>query len=136
MSAHAYSPPTEEMRAARSRKTIVVVDDLKDLLDVTAMLLQGEGYSVRVAGDGETGLRLAQECEADLVLLDHLIPGMSGADVGRALRAGRGKRTKIVMSSATPLSEIESDFDDYDEFLKKPVPPADLLEIVAHLLEV
>jgi CheY-like chemotaxis protein len=125
-----------ETSAARSARTIVVVDDLADLREVTVMLLEYEGYKVLSAADGSSGLQLAVENDADLVLLDYLVPGMDGADVGLALRAHpKARRARIVIMSATPEKEIRKRFDDYDEFLKKPYPPADMLELIAFLLE-
>lgn len=122
--------------ASPPRRTIVVVDDLEDLREVTVMLLSFEGYNVLGAEDGETGLQLAIDHEADLVLLDYLIPGRDGAEVGKALRSHpRANRTKIVIMSATPEKDVRKRFDDYDEFLKKPYPPADMLELIAFLLE-
>ena len=120
---------------ASSARTIVVIEDLKDLADVLALLLVGEGYKVYVATDGYTGLRLAIERHADLVILDHLLPEMIGADVGRALRAhAHARSARIVMMSATPESDVRELFDGYDAFLKKPCPPERLLRVIAVLL--
>lgn len=117
-------------------KTIVVVEDYPDLRDVTAMLLEDAGYHVLTAEGGEDGLRLALQSHADLVLLDYSMPQMNGAEVGRCLRRqGAGAAMKIVMNSATPEAQVRRDFSDYDEFLHKPVPPGDLVGVVASLLQ-
>jgi DNA-binding response OmpR family regulator len=113
-------------------KTIVIIEDLEDLADVTKLLLAGEGYRVYTALDGYAGLRLAIERNADLVILDHLLPAMVGADVGRALRAhAQARRARIVMMSATPERDVREQFADYDAFLTKPCPPERLLEVIA-----
>jgi two-component system phosphate regulon response regulator PhoB len=116
--------------------TVVVVDDLRDLAEVTAMLLEADGYQVHCAEDGLSGLRLALESRADLVLLDHRMPHMTGGEVGKALRAHPETRdTKIVMVSATPEPIVRRAFDDYDEFIVKPYRPAGLLRTVRSLLD-
>jgi len=124
----------ESVAQSSSGRTIVVIEDLKDLADVIALLLIGEGYKVHVATDGYTGLRLAIERNADLVLLDHLLPEMVGADVGRALRAHtHARKARIVMMSATPESDVRELFDGYDAFLKKPYEVDDLERALAGL---
>jgi DNA-binding response OmpR family regulator len=123
----------EEPRVEASPpKTIVIIEDLEDLADVTKLLLAAEGYRVYTALDGYAGLRLAIERDADLVILDHLLPEMVGADVARALRAhAHARRARIVMMSATPEKDVRELFDDYDAFLSKPCPPERLLAVVA-----
>ena len=123
----------DELRPQASPvKTIVIIEDLEDLADVTKLLLVGEGYCVYTALDGYAGLRLAIERNADLVILDHLLPEMVGADVGRALRAhANARRAKIVMMSATPEKDVREQFDGYDAFLSKPCPPDRLLAVIA-----
>ena len=125
--------PVDEGRApANPAKTIVIIEDLEDLADVTKLLLTGEGYCVYTALDGYAGLRLAIERDADLVILDHLLPEMVGADVARALRAhAHARRARIVMMSATPEKDVREQFDDYDAFLSKPCPPERLLAVIA-----
>ena len=119
-----------------SSKTIVVIDDLDDLAEVLLMLLNSSGYNASSAADGYSGLRLAVESNADLVIMDHLMPVMLGSEVGRALRAHtEARRAKIVFMSATPEEEIRATFQDYDAFLQKPCPPEQMLSVVAALLE-
>jgi DNA-binding response OmpR family regulator len=80
------------------RKVLIVEDDQA----MAVALRDGftyEGYTVQVARDGSAGLRLAQEKGLDLVILDVMLPRMSGLDVCRQLR-GAGNQTPIIMLTA------------------------------------
>lgn len=61
--------------------TILLVEDDKFLEDIFATRLQNEGYNIVVAGDGETGLKLASEKHPHLILLDIILPQMDGWEV-------------------------------------------------------
>jgi CheY-like chemotaxis protein len=65
---------------------ILVVEDSKFLRLATARALMRAGYAVSSAADGDTALRMAQERLPDLILLDMLLPKMSGLDVLKALK--------------------------------------------------
>jgi len=65
---------------------ILLVDDSKFLRLATERALARAGYSVTTAADGENALRAAREKRPDLILLDMLLPGMTGPDVLKALK--------------------------------------------------
>jgi DNA-binding response OmpR family regulator len=69
------------------RKKVLVVDDERDLVELIGMNLQRNGYEVVSANDGATGLDLARKQKPDLLILDVMMPGLSGQDVTRALKA-------------------------------------------------
>src|SRR5215475_632216 len=84
---------------ARSR--ILVVEDERALSDVLVYNLEREGYETIVAHDGQEGLRKAQTLLPDLILLDLMLPTLSGVEVCRELRAGeRTREIPIVILSA------------------------------------
>jgi len=68
------------------RKKILVVDDERDLADLVAMNLTRNGYEAVTAYDGATGLELARKQKPDMVVLDVMMPGLSGRDVTMALK--------------------------------------------------
>ena len=76
------------------KKSILIVEDEKNIVDILRFNLQREGYGTLEAYDGETGLALARERHPDIILLDVMLPKMNGFDVCRALRqdgpGGRG----------------------------------------------
>lgn len=119
---------------AASPKTVVVIDDETDIVDLTVMVLESAGHRAHGATAGKAGVKLAVEHSADIVVLDHLMPGMNGADVGRALRAHSVTHDiKIVMHSATPEATIRVAFTGYDAYLEKPAHGLALLDVVEAL---
>jgi len=95
---------------------ILVVEDDEGIREMLRYNLVGAGYAVQEARDGATGLRLAQTGRPDLVLLDLMLPGMSGLEVCRALR--RSGRTPIIMLTAKDaevdkIVGLELGADDY-----------------------
>jgi len=75
---------------------VVVVDDDQDLRSLMAMRLRASGIEVYQSGDGVAGLELIQGCRPDLVVLDWMMPGKTGIDVCREMRADE-------VLSATPV---------------------------------
>ena len=67
-------------------KTILIVEDEQNIVDILSFNLSREGYDTLEAYDGPTGLQLALEQNPDLILLDLMLPGMNGFDVCRKVR--------------------------------------------------
>lgn len=109
---------------------VLVVEDERDLADMYAEWLEEE-YEVRVTYDGETALELVDET-VDVVLLDRLMPGLSGDDVLAEIE-GRDYDPLVAMITA-----VEPDFDvlsmGFDDYLVKPVFADDLRATVERLL--
>jgi len=114
-------------------RTVLVVDDEESLRLLVQITLARGPYRTVLAKDGEEGLRLAREERPDLVMLDVGLPGISGLDVCRQLRADPATRdVRIVMVSAWAAPEhraagLAAGADDY---LPKPFRP---LEFLAYL---
>ena len=68
------------------KKSIVVIEDESDILEVLKYNLEREGYRVRTCRDGESGLRLVREENPDMVLLDLMLPSLDGIEICRRLR--------------------------------------------------
>jgi CheY-like chemotaxis protein len=90
------------------------------------------------AEDGPSCLALADQCDLDLVLLDVLMPGMSGWDVARALRRSGHDRVSIVMLSANAgeSHNVLSPDRVHDGYLLKPIDIRQLLDKIHSLLKV
>jgi DNA-binding response OmpR family regulator len=71
---------------ANYKKTILIIDDEKNLSRVLELQLTELGYKVIIAGDGKDGLAKAKEEKADLIILDLILPGMPGEEVCRQIR--------------------------------------------------
>lgn len=106
---------------------ILLVDDDRRLSALLCKYLEENGYRVTVAGDGSAMRRALQEAQADLLLLDVMLPGEDGFTLCRALRMT--SQLPIIMLSALAGDEerirgIEAGADDY---LVKPFNPRELL---------
>jgi len=100
-----------------SEARILIIEDEPDLLRGLALNLKAEGYAVLTAPRGDTGLEQAMRERPDLVLLDIMLPGMSGLDVCRELR-GNGFGAPIIMLTARAeevdhVVGLEIGADDY-----------------------
>ena len=80
-------------------KTILIVEDEQNIVDILSFNLSREGYQTLEALDGPTGLQLALEQNPDLILLDLMLPGMDGFEVCRQVRES-GSSTPIIMLTA------------------------------------
>lgn len=98
-------------------KTVLIVEDEQSIVDILSFNLTREGYDTLEALDGPTGLQLALEQNPDLVLLDLMLPGMSGFEVCQKIRQA-GSMVPIVMLTAREEEEdkvmgLELGADDY-----------------------
>lgn len=84
------------MEQENNMQTVLVVEDEPDMILGLKDNLEYEGYRVDIASDGETGLEQASSGRPDLILLDVMLPKMSGLDVCRKLRT-QGADMPIIM---------------------------------------
>ena len=99
------------------KKTVLIVEDEKNIVDIIRFNLQRTGYNTLEAYDGEAGLAMAREKKPDLILLDVMMPKMMGFDVCRALRA-EGDNVPVIILTAREEEEdkilgLEIGADDY-----------------------
>jgi two-component system alkaline phosphatase synthesis response regulator PhoP len=114
---------------------ILLVEDAPDVQLIVADLLRGHGHEVVVSGDGEQALGVANEQPFDLILLDVMLPGLSGFDLCRAVRE-RGFDGAILMLTARAQVDdrVEGLQTGADDYLIKPFDPKELLARVTALL--
>src|SRR3954454_1529700 len=121
---------------ATGRLRILVIEDTRDLVEVLTLALQREGYEISVAYDGNEGLRKAQTLLPDLILLDVMLPGMSGTDVLRELRAGERTRDVpviIISARAEETDEVVGFSLGADDYVTKPFSPRVLVQRIKAL---
>lgn len=109
-------------------KTVLIVEDEQNIVDILAFNLSREGYDTMEAYDGTTGLQLALEHNPDLILLDLMLPGMNGFEVCRKIRE-TGSSIPILMltareEEADKVMGLELGADDY---ITKPFSMRELL---------
>lgn len=116
---------------------ILVVDDDADIRDLVLTKLESSGYDVETAGDGVTGLELAANNEYSLVISDVMMPGMSGVDMVRSMRAAEPPITVpvILLTAKNQERDIESGFAaGITDYVVKPFSPRELAARVAGIL--
>jgi CheY-like chemotaxis protein len=126
-----------EKTSAGAKKQILIVDDSEDMRDLLAQVLEGAGYEVWVAGDGQAALRQATRHRPDLILMDLSLPGMTGWEAVEQLRRMPDFRdTPIIALTAHVASgEVERAMAaGCTEHLGKPFEKGLLLQRIAHLL--
>ncbi len=114
---------------------VLVVDDEISLVQLCELVLQSAGFSVCGALSGRQALRLIDEQDPDLVLLDVMMPGMDGIEVCRQIRTNKRPR-KIIMYTAdrrdsTRQNSLAAGADD---FITKDIPIYDLPSRLSHFL--
>lgn len=118
--------------------TVLVVDDHRDAALALRMLLELAGYDVLVAHDGEEALRLAQKHEPSVVLLDIVLPRMSGVELCERIRKlPWGRRALVIaMTGWYAKGRFEDPNSNFDRWLLKPVASRQLEELIhQHLAE-
>ena len=110
-------------------KTVLVMDDEQDILDLVRFRLEHDGYSVISASDGQTGLALAQSERPDLCILDVMMPKLTGLEVLARLRADpvTADTRVILLTSRGQDSDIDRGFElGAQDYVTKPFSPKEL----------
>ncbi len=117
---------------------IVVADDDAPLRRIVSVTLTRAGHEVVDVGNGGAALDACSASRPDLVILDVMMPGMSGLDAARALRQDphMDGLPIIVLTARVPDSDIEQGFEaGADDYIIKPFSPRDLASRVSALVD-
>ncbi len=139
--AAAGAPPTDPLPEARQaaaksaapHRRILIVDDNRDFAATLAAILGSHGYEVRVANDGEEGLRAATGFVPDIAFVDIGMPKLNGYDLAAQVRRNPGlAHTYLVAVTGWGQEKDRQRARDagFDRHLMKPVEPHDILAIV------
>ncbi len=123
--------------AARPPKVLIAEDDPQGV-ELLEAYLADTGYEIRTATDGEETLRLVNQWQPDLVLLDVMMPKISGFEVCKRLRANPASRdiAVLMITALDQTSDVERAVEaGTDEFLTKPINKKDLLLRLAALVK-
>ena len=111
-------------------KTVLVIEDEKDLAELVAFNLEKEGYRSLLAADGVTGLEKARADAPDLILLDLMLPGMAGTEVCRELKNNdKTSRIPVIMLTARgeEIDRVVGFEVGADDYVLKPFSTRELL---------
>jgi DNA-binding response OmpR family regulator len=117
---------------------ILVVDDESDVVLIIKTTLQAEGYDVASATNGKDALEEAFETLPDLIVLDVMMPGMTGFDVLRELKANESTATVpvVMLTGVSDKKKIQEALESgIDYYVVKPFDFDDLLGKIKHALE-
>lgn len=114
---------------------ILIIEDEKLLADSLKQLLEGKGFEVEVAYDGETGEEYAELGIYDLLILDVMMPGMDGYQVARQVRAKRITTSILMLTARGDVEDrIQGLKAGADYYLTKPFDTRELLACINTLL--
>src|SRR5260370_23308848 len=116
-------------------QTIVVIDDGESMRDTIGVMLEQQGFHAELSGDGRSGYARALILRPDLLLVDLRLPGMSGVEICRQLRAARVKSPIIVLSAVgDELDKVLLLEIGADDSVVKPFGSRELLARIRALL--
>ncbi len=119
---------------------ILIVDDNAQNLKLARVILAGEGYDVKTAGDAEEALRVLQSHTPRLILMDLQLPGMDGLELTRRLKADPVRRSLIIVALTAYAMKGDQEkalAAGCDDYMSKPIDTDALIRVVAgHLARV
>lgn len=117
--------------------TILLVDDEADILEFLSYNLRKEGYKVFTASDGEEGVRMTQQFQPSLILMDIMMPKMDGIEACQFIRKDLNLKQPIIAfltSRVEDYAQIAGFEAGADDYITKPIRPRLLISKVESLL--
>ena len=123
---------------SQGKRTILIVDDEEDVLDLLQLVFETSGFEVRRAATGKSAVSSAYEQPPDVVLLDVMMPEMDGWQVLRTLKGDeRTRKVPVVMLSARAerRDKMIGLQEGAEGYIAKPFSPAEVVREVQSFLE-
>ena len=118
-------------------KTVLIVDDEKDIRDLLAYNLSKEGFAVLTAGDGNEALHMIGDYPIAIVVLDIMMPGLDGYEVCKIIRANQATANLPILFLTAKSTEVDQIIGleiGADDYIQKPVSPRVLVARVKSVL--
>lgn len=127
-------------------KTVLIVDDDRDVITYASSVLEDDGYAVMTAPDGKTALEMIKRKRPDLIILDVLMPKQSGIKLYRELRTNESSKgipvimltgiaRRTFLRSQAALGKVDGQtVPEPEAYFEKPIEAADLARAVNELL--
>jgi DNA-binding response OmpR family regulator len=114
---------------------LLLIEDEQKVADVIVRGLRAERFAVDVAHDGITGWQMASTVEYDLIILDLMLPGISGTEVLKRLQRARSSAAVLVLTARDSIGDKVMQFEaGADDYLTKPFAYAELIVRIKALL--
>ena len=113
---------------------VLIVEDEESYSDALAYMLRKEGFDVSVAGTGPDALTELDRTGADIVLLDLMLPGLSGTEVFRRIRAGSNVPVIMVTAKDDEVDKVVGLELGADDYVTKPYSPRELMARIRAVL--
>lgn len=120
------------------KSTILIIEDEKDLSQLIAYNLESEGFRTKISNDGEEGYRKAIKESPDLIILDLMLPKLSGIEVCKLIRAHSASQKIPILMLTAKSEEIDRviGFEvGADDYMTKPFSPRELVLRVKAILK-
>jgi DNA-binding response OmpR family regulator len=117
-----------------SVRTVLVVDDEPTVRDIVSQYLTRDGFRVVATGDGRAVMDLVEQESPDLIVLDVMLPGMSGLELCRAIRARRAIPVILLTARGEETDRIVGLEIGADDYVTKPFSPRELVARVRAVL--
>jgi two-component system, OmpR family, response regulator VanR len=108
-------------------RRILIVEDEREIADLIEIHLRDEGYDVLKAENGERALRLLEENEVHLVILDIMLPGLDGLEICRRIRKDRALPILMLSARSADMDKVMGLSTGADDYLTKPFNVIELL---------
>ncbi|QAT49221.1 response regulator transcription factor [Caproiciproducens sp. NJN-50] len=115
-------------------RKILIVEDEQKIARFIEMELNYEGYATEKAADGQTGLELARTGAFDLILLDLMLPGMSGMEVLRRIRRSSDVPVIVLTARDSTMDKVSGLDGGADDYMTKPFATEELLARIRNAL--
>ncbi len=119
---------------AAARRRVLVIEDDPKAADIVRLYLERDGHDVMISHDGAQGLELARDMAPDLVVLDLLLPGLSGLEVCRSLREESDVPIIMLTALGTEGDKLRCLDLGADDYVTKPFSPRELAARVRAVL--
>jgi len=121
------------------KKLILLVDDDESLIDLMEHVVKKEGFRTDRATDGTEAMRKVAALSPDLIMLDYMLPGLSGYEVLRELQSSGNGSIPVILISGRHMDhkavELVRQEPNFKEFMEKPLRPTVLVNTLHRLLK-
>src|ERR1039458_1582136 len=122
-----FIPDHPELRP-RGTMRLLLVEDEKKVADFVTRGLRAERFAVDVAADGPAALQALAACQYDLIILDLMLPGLSGSEILNRIRRDRKEVPVLILTARDAMAKKVAHFEaGADDYLTKPFAFAELL---------